>query len=376
MSSCRSDESDKQLLRLAPEWPGSVQTTPLLHTKTDRPHQPHQSHPPPPVSHPSVLSPSKSEHQYDVPWSHLLPRKQLTVDTEETVKTGHDYSDVVTDARPRSSPWSVSDSDLSLSSNSVTATVSLPQLQLTPDNFTVASVSHTGARLSLPGWGVSLLLPPGALDNGFVEEVFLAVVPIPAPPLSDQQTMLSPVVLAGPPRLTLNKSAVLSLSHCAGAGGDQERWEGEVMHTHSMVTHCAWEQVASLGQETVTSPVFASLDLDSCHVLTPFLGHFCLTGKQKQGLETPAVRHFKIVSCGQLNSNNSPGCSSGSVFVISVFIVPDTPGSVESVVKMTEKSGSQLLTKPKHLSVQSNNCDLQCGVVSTGQVRETPKDHS
>ena len=376
VSSCKSDESDKQLLRLAPEWPGSVQTTPLLHTKTDRPHQPH---PPPPVPPAHALSPSKSEHQYDVPWSHLLPRKQLTVDTGPAAnKPVNDYSDIVTDVRPRSSPWSVSeDSDVSLSSNSgsVTGTVSLPQLQLTPDNFTVASVTHTGAKLSLPGWGVSLLIPPGALDNGFVEEVFLAVVPIPTPPLPDHQCMLSPVVLAGPPRLTLNKSAVLSLSHCCGIGGDQERWEADVWHTHSMVTHADWDQVATIGKDSVSSPVFASLDLDTCHVITPFLGHFCLTGQQKHSQEAAAVRHFKIVSCGQLNNSNSPVSGAGNIFVIHVYIVPDTPGSVESVVKMAEKAGNQLLTKPKHLGVQSNNCDLQCGVVSTGQVRNIHKSN-
>ena len=67
--------------------------------------------------------------------------------------------------------------------------MSFPQLQLTPDNFTVATVTHTGAKLSLPGWGVSLLIPPGALDTGFVEEVFLAVVPLPSPPLADHQVI-------------------------------------------------------------------------------------------------------------------------------------------------------------------------------------------
>ena len=259
------------------------------------------------------------------------------------------------------------------------SSVSFPQLQLTPDNFSVASVTHTGARLSLPGWGVSLLIPPGALDTGFVEEVFLAVVPLPAPPLSDPQVMLSPVVLAGPPRLTLNKTAVLSLAHCCGGGGDQESWEAEVWHTHSMVTphhnNTEWNRLVGLrGQDQVSNnPVMANLDLDSCHVMTPFLGHFCLTGRQRSGggqqQEGQALRHFKIVSCGQFTSNNSPVTSGGSVFVISVHIVPDTPGSIEAVVKMAEKAGSQLLTKPKHLGVQANIADLQCGVVSTGQVR-------
>jgi len=53
--------------------------------------------------------------------------------------------------------------------------------------------------------------------------------------------------------------------------------------------------------------------------------------------------------------------------VIQVYIVPDTPGSVESLIKTMEKSSGQLLTKPNHLGLQYNNSDLQCGVISTGQ---------
>ena len=163
-SSCVSEDSDKQVLRMAGDWPGSVQTTPLLHTKTDTRNSLH-THPASSLLHDrasvmghggsdrsssigpavhdrtsgqgqnglersSLLSPSKSEHQYDVPWSHLLPRKQLSVDTghqgegQVTISApptgGNDYSDIVPEAsRQRASPWSVSDdTSLSMSSNS------------------------------------------------------------------------------------------------------------------------------------------------------------------------------------------------------------------------------------------------------------------
>ena len=162
VSACRSEDSDKQVLRMAGDWPGSVQTTPLLHTKTDTRNTLH-THTPSSLLHDrnsvmgqggsdrsssavhertngqkgldrnNLLSPSKSEHQYDVPWSHLLPRKQLTVDTGQqgegqvTTNTSvpgvtgvNDYSDIVPEAsRQRASPWSVSDdTSLSMSSNS------------------------------------------------------------------------------------------------------------------------------------------------------------------------------------------------------------------------------------------------------------------
>ena len=69
-----------------------------------------------------------------------------------------------------------------------------------------------------------------------------------------------------------------------------------------------------------------------------------------------------------MTGSHSPVSTSGNTFVVNVYIVPDTPGSVEAVVRMAEKSGGQLLTKPKHMAVQFNNNDIQCGVVSTGQV--------
>ena len=71
--------------------------------------------------------------------------------------------------------------------------------------------SHTGTRLSLPEWGVGLLIPEGALDRGYTEEVFLAVMreSRDRPTLADRQTVLSPILLAGPPRLSFKKPVVL-----------------------------------------------------------------------------------------------------------------------------------------------------------------------
>ena len=347
------EESDKQLLRLAGDWPGSVQTTPLLHTKTET-HVPHQPSLGPGLG--PVVSPSKSEHQYDVPWSHLLPRKPLAVDTTA------DYSDIAGEGvgqtgekSAQHSPWSVSD-DTSLSvssSHSLPGGVSLPQLQLTPDNFTVASVTHTGCRLSLPTWGVSLVIPPQALHTGFVEEVFLAVVPLPQPPLAESQLPLSPVVLAGPPGLQLARPVVLSLPQCAGGGGDQAGWQADLWHTPSMVTSSSWERLLTLGHQD-TGPVFARLDLDQCHVISPWLGHYCLTGQPAPASPSLPTRHFKIVSCGQTSS-------------LSLYVVPDTPGSVDHVVRVAERAGGRLLTKPRHLALSSGLTDLTCGVVNTGQ---------
>ena len=92
--------------------------------------------------------------------------------------------------------------------------------------------------MTLPDLGVTLTVPEGALDKGFTEEVFLAVLTEgrDRPRLSDNQTLLSPVILAGPPRLTFKKPVVLSFGHCALA---QTTWEMGVYHCDSLFSGTA-----------------------------------------------------------------------------------------------------------------------------------------
>ena len=44
---------------------------------------------------------------------------------------------------------------------------------LEPDSFTYANIGSEGGKLSLPDWGVSLLVPRGALEPGYIEEVHM-----------------------------------------------------------------------------------------------------------------------------------------------------------------------------------------------------------
>ena len=346
-------DSDKQLLRHAADWPGSVQTTPQLASTPRR----------------QVRSPSRSEHQYDVPWSHLLPRRHL----EQGAGT-NDYSELaglVREPAPRpapASPWSVSDTSLSLSSGSGSVSGlggGPPPLQLAPDSFTVASVTHTGARLALPGWGVALLVPPGALEPGYTEEVFLAVVAAPAAPAAGPDScQLSCVVLAGPPRLQLSKAAVVSLAHSCGGGGAQDRWEAGVWHSSSLAPPSPrtqdWALLAGLDTGAGAGAGYAVLEQDTCHVATTSLGHFCLAGGQRAG-EEAAVRGCRLVT----SCRRGPG---PRTLAVRLSLVPDTAGSVEAAVRAAERTGGQLLGKPRQLGLQCGAAELRCAVASTAQV--------
>ena len=46
-------------------------------------------------------------------------------------------------------------------------------LGLEPDSFTYANIGSEGGKLTLPDWGVSLLVPRGALEPGYIEEVHM-----------------------------------------------------------------------------------------------------------------------------------------------------------------------------------------------------------
>ena len=152
---------------------------------------------------------------------------------------------------------------------------SLNSCTLDPDSFTFASVTHQGAVLTLPDLGVTLTIPEGALEKGFTEEVFLAVLTEgrDRPRLCDNQTLLSPVVLAGPPRLQFKKPVVLSFGHCALSGNT---WEMGIYHCDSLFSDSddtPWVKLTTLGLQQ-DSQVLAHIENDSCHVMTDYLSRY------------------------------------------------------------------------------------------------------
>ena len=121
--------------------------------------------------------------------------------SDKSLNTSH-YSEVTSTSRPVSSLFN--EMSLLRSKNQPRRT-SLTSDLMDPSNFTFAKVTSTGVTLSLPELGVSLSVPEGAVEPGFTEEVFLAVTTDESgrdrPRLSANQTLVSPVVLVGPPRL-------------------------------------------------------------------------------------------------------------------------------------------------------------------------------
>ncbi|XP_022103844.1 uncharacterized protein LOC110986350 [Acanthaster planci] len=88
--------------------------------------------------------------------------------------------------------------------------------------FISREVSHLGDTLVLTDMGISLTVPPYAIEAGRTELISLILDWDLGdfPEMTDEETIISPVVHCGPHGLKLNKPAVLSYKHCAYDRGD------------------------------------------------------------------------------------------------------------------------------------------------------------
>ena len=87
-------------------------------------------------------------------------------------------------------------------------------------------IDHHGGEIILPGTGIKLVIPEGAIDVGKTEVVYVALLGNPdyRPSLdNDDETLLTPVVMCGPHGLEFKKNALLILPHCVAVS---DEWEG------------------------------------------------------------------------------------------------------------------------------------------------------
>lgn len=73
--------------------------------------------------------------------------------------------------------------------------------------------------------------------------------------------------MVGPPGLALLKPVVISFPHCAAVkhGG----WRLSVLHSTSHPDDPpAWEEMVTLGHETLNSPGYCQIDNNMCHLMT------------------------------------------------------------------------------------------------------------
>ena len=118
--------------------------------------------------------------------------------------------------------------------------------------FTVAILNHRGCSLEIPHTGISLTIPEDAvlLDEDHLIYLALLYTENQMPTLNSNQTCLSPVVLIGPPEITLVKPAVLAFEHTAVL---DTPWKYHVMFSED-IQH--WKSILTYGQENISTPVY------------------------------------------------------------------------------------------------------------------------
>ncbi|KAH9494395.1 Netrin receptor unc5c [Bulinus truncatus] len=212
----------------------------------------------------------------------------------------------------------------------------------------------------LPTVSVMLTVPEGAIKKGHVEELYMAVCrdDKDRPRLTEHQTILSPVILVGPPSVQLLKPVILSFQHCANMR--QGGWVLSVYKSESPIDEPPyWRRVVVLGHETINSPIYTQLDPNQCHVMTEFLNRYTLIGES-----VPGGRALKIYRLAAF----APAMPPSMDYSIRVYVVEDTIDALDGVIQVERKLGGKLLDKPKQIPFQDggNNLCLTIEELSTG----------
>uniref|UniRef100_A0A8C8DWP4 Netrin receptor UNC5 n=1 Tax=Oryzias sinensis TaxID=183150 RepID=A0A8C8DWP4_9TELE len=147
-----------------------------------------------------------------------------------------------------------------------------------PGLSTSATLGNLGGRLTIPSTGVSLLVPPGTIPQGKFYEMYLIINKWDktTSPSEGSQTVLSPVVSCGPSGMLLNRPVVLTLPHCAQLDTPTPDW---TLTLKTQTHQGGWEEVLTVGEETLSSPCYVQLEEESCHVLLEQLGTYGLVGQ-------------------------------------------------------------------------------------------------
>ncbi|XP_076447398.1 netrin receptor UNC5C-like isoform X3 [Babylonia areolata] len=330
------------------------------------PHQhPHPQHPHPQHPHPQHPHPQHPHPQQPHRLSGTLGRPGKTMVVEPTLNPNLDSSmeklalkdkqaalppppPAPESVGPHSRPGSGHSDSLQGSRQSVIS-VQLPG-NVDTEAVTWSTFDFSGGRLVLPESGVMLTVPEGAIKRGHVEEIYMAVCrdDKDRPRLSEHQTILSPVVLVGPPGVVLMKPVILSFQHCASMR--QGSWVLSLYRSDSPLDEPPqWRRLVVLGHETINSQVYTQLDPNHCHIMTEYLNRYALIGESVPGGK--AVKIYRLAAF-------APALPPSMDYSIRVYVVEDTQDALDGVVQVEQRLGGRLVDKPKQIPFQDGGHNL------------------
>ncbi|NXK50992.1 UN5BB protein, partial [Chauna torquata] len=175
---------------------------------------------------------------------------------------------------------------------------------------------YLGGRLTIPGTGVSLLVPHGAIPQGKFYEMYLVINKAESAllPSEGTQTVLSPVVTCGPTGLLLCRPVVLTIPHCADVSSSD--W---IFQLKTQSHQGNWEEVVTLDEETLNTPCYCQLEAKSCHVLLDQLGTYVFVGESysRSAIKRLQLAIFAPTVCTSLEYN------------LKVYCLEDTPDALK-----------------------------------------------
>ncbi|NXT96050.1 UNC5B protein, partial [Anhinga rufa] len=183
-------------------------------------------------------------------------------------------------------------------------------------NSASGTFGYLGGRLTIPGTGVSLLVPHGAIPQGKFYEMYLVLNKAESSllPSEGTQTVLSPAVTCGPTGLLLCRPVVLTIPHCADVSSSDWIYQ---LKTQSHQGN--WEEVVTLDEETLNTPCYCQLEAKSCHILLDQLGTYVFVGESysRSAIKRLQLAIFAPTVCTSLEYN------------LKVYCLEDTPDALK-----------------------------------------------
>ncbi|CAD7076930.1 unnamed protein product [Hermetia illucens] len=296
-----------------------------------------------------AMTRSISEHHYDVP--NLASTYTTPIDG---LSSKYSYATDTADTAT-----STSDSTYDVASEP--PTLPMPPKGMCKLSTTREVVTSVGGFLKLYKGLTTMYIPDMAVGKNAKHTVSLSILTDECSRIitSDSSTYLSPVVYCGPVDLTFNKAIILKIPHCMV---EPDQWTINVYYSGCFIqeANVKWRKAATIGEETINTPIFVQIDKEFAYVMTEQLGRFVIVGEpfDKAGI---ATKKMKLIVFGQVGPANSSTCS------LRVYIVDDFPNCKDMCSRVESQLGGTFMGESPPFIFQLNNCDFNLRLNCAGE---------
>eukprot|EP00057_Strongylocentrotus_purpuratus_P022440 XP_011676914.1 PREDICTED: netrin receptor UNC5B-like [Strongylocentrotus purpuratus] len=208
--------------------------------------------------------------------------------------------------------------------------------------FISREIDDLGGTLVLDKMGISLLIPPCAIPRGKKQIIQLASdwELSDYPPMTDTQTIISPVVHCGPHGLKLLRPAILSLMHC---GDDVQDIAVLSSETH-LTQDKHWKPIQH--RKKCGKVQYALLE-NQCQV---YLSHFSLYTCIAQGSHPRLTKKWiQLAAFGK---------KEGGQFQVFIYMLNNTPCALQFAIYQQSKYNCSMIRCPLEFLLDEEGGDL------------------